>query len=128
MQQITNEIVLAELAHHRGQAKGIHVKDLVMHITGQLATSDAQARAVRKAVADLRMDGQPICAHPTYGYFMAETHAELSHTRNFLRARAMTSIKAYNRLKRAIGLNQLLGLPAQTQSTTTNEEESHDYH
>lgn len=128
MQQITPDQVLAELAHHKGQAKGIHVKALVMAITGQLDGSDAQERAVRKLVNDLRMEGNPICAHPAHGYYLAETHAELEQTCNFLRSRALSSLKAYSRLRR-ISATQLLGPKAdmaETNPLTTTEEENYD--
>lgn len=108
MLQITPEQVLAELGHHQGKAGGIHVRDLVMRITGQLANSEAQERSVRKLVTDLRMEGHPICAHPATGYFMAATAEELDETCNFLRSRAMSSLKAESRL-RSISMGELLG-------------------
>lgn len=125
--QITTESVLAELDHHRGQGKGIHVKDLVMHITGQLVTCDALERSVRKLVNELRMEGHPICAHPTHGYYLAETHAELEQTCNFLRSRAMSSLKAYSRLRR-ITASQLLGVKTNLPDapTDSNEESHHE--
>ena len=124
--QITTESVLAELNHHRGQSKGIHVKDLVMHITGQLSTCDALERSVRKLVTELRMDGHPICAHPTHGYYLAETHAELEQTCNFLRSRAMSSLRAYSRLKR-ISASQLLGHKAEPfKESIDQSEEAYD--
>lgn len=125
MQPITPDQVIAQLAFHRGQAKGIHVKALVMHITGQLTTTDAQERSVRKLVNDLRMEGHPICAHPAHGYFVAETHAELEHTCNFLRARAMSSLRAFNRLKK-ISATQLLGDQADFTTPSTATEETYD--
>lgn len=108
MQPITADQLLATLGHHKGQAKGIHVRQLAMQVYGELAVTGAQERAVRKLVNDLRMDGQPICAHPAHVYFIAETHAELQHTCAFLRARAMSSLAAYSRLKK-ISATQLLG-------------------
>lgn len=118
--QITPETVLAELERHRGQSKGIHVKDLVMHITGELVTSDALERTVRKLVNELRMEGNPICAHPTHGYYLAETHAELEQTCNFLRSRALSSLKAYSRLRR-ITADKLLGLKSRTLDETPDQ-------
>lgn len=111
--QITSELVLAELERHRGQAKGIHVKALVMHITGQLDTTEALERTVRKLVNDLRMEGNPICAHPAHGYYLAESYAELEQTCNFLRSRALSSLKAYSRLKK-ITNSTLLGIKSKT--------------
>jgi hypothetical protein len=129
MQHITKDQVLAELGRHLGQAKGIHVKDLVMHLTGELATSEAMERGVRKLVTELRLEGNPICAHPAHGYFLAETPAELEHTCNFLRSRALSSLVAYNRLKK-ISVNQLqrnlLEPSAPTSHSTEPQEETYD--
>lgn len=131
MQPITPDQVVAQLAFHRGQAKGIHVKALVMHITGQLTTTDAQERSVRKLVNDLRMEGHPICAHPAHGYFLAETKAELEHTCNFLRSRAMNSLMAESRLRR-ISITSLINKLAEPDpvnpdaTASTTEEETYD--
>lgn len=116
MLQITSEQVLAELSHHRGKASGIHVRDLVRNITGQLTNAEALERSVRKLVTDLRLEGHPICAHPASGYFMAVTAEELDETCNFLRSRAMSSLKAESRLRR-ISFAELLG----QFTLTTNE-------
>lgn len=108
MLQITPAQVLTALSHHKGKASGIHVRDLVMRITGQLANSEALERSVRKLVTELRLEGHPICAHPASGYFMAETADELDETCNFLRSRALSSLKAESRLRR-ISMAELLG-------------------
>jgi hypothetical protein len=108
MMQITPEQVLAELSYHRGKSSGIHVRDLLMRITGQLTNAEALERSVRKLVTDLRLEGHPICAHPSTGYFMAVTAEELDETCNFLRSRAMSSLKAESRLRR-ISVAELLG-------------------
>lgn len=131
MQPITTDQLLATLAHHKGQAKGIHVRELAMQAYGQLTVTDAQERAVRKLVTDLRMEGHPICAHPAHGYFLAETHAELQHTCAFLRARAMSSLRAYSRLKK-ISATQIMGNQADaftppTDSQTEPHEEQYNY-
>jgi hypothetical protein len=108
MLQITPDQVLSELMLHKGKRNGIHVRNLVMRITGQLDNSEYQERAVRKLVTDLRMEGHPICAHPASGYFLAVTSEELDETCNFLRSRAMSSLKAESRL-RQITVAELLG-------------------
>lgn len=108
MLQITPAQVLTALSHHKGKASGIHVRDLVMRISGQLANPEALERSVRKLVTELRLEGHPICAHPATGYFMAETAEELDETCNFLRSRALSSLKAESRLRR-ISLAELLG-------------------
>lgn len=108
MLNITPDQVLSELMHHTGKAKGIHVRDLAARITGQLDNTEAVERNVRKLVADLRLEGHPICGHPSTGYFLAETAEELDETCKFLRSRAMSSLKAESRL-RQISVAELLG-------------------
>ncbi|OYZ03467.1 MAG: hypothetical protein B7Y42_00370 [Polaromonas sp. 28-63-22] len=115
MQQITPAQVLSALEHHQGKARGIHVRDLVMRITGELANGEGQERAVRKLVTELRLEGHPICAHPASGYFLAETAEELDDTCNFLRSRALSSLKAESRLRR-ISMAELLGQFSLTES------------
>lgn len=120
MLQITPAQVLTALSHHKGKASGIHVRDLVSRITGQLINSEALERSVRKLVTDLRLEGHPICAHPATGYFMAATAEELDETCNFLRSRAMSSLKAESRLRR-ISMAELLGQFSLTTESTPGE-------
>jgi hypothetical protein len=117
MQPITADQLLATLGHHKGQAKGIHVRELAMQVYGELTVSGAQERAVRKLVTDLRLEGHPVCAHPTHGYFLAECQADLDHTINFLHARAMSSLVAVSRLKK-ISVHSVLAGIANAQSIT----------
>jgi FlaA1/EpsC-like NDP-sugar epimerase len=119
MLPISTDQVLAELQHHRGRAHGVHVRDLVQRITGQLGTTDHLERVVRKVVKQLRLAGEPICAHPSDGYFMAETAEELEHTCNFLHARAVSSLQAESQLRK-ISVADLLSrytLPKYIQAT-----------
>lgn len=108
MLQITPAQVLTELSHHIGQANGIHVANLVQRITGQLLCAEHLERRVRQIVTELRMDGAHICGHPTSGYYMAESAAELEQTCAFLRSRAMSSLVLESRMRR-IGMAELLG-------------------
>lgn len=108
MLTVTPDQVLAQLMQHQGRASGIHVHELAMRITGQACHTEAQERAVRKLVAQLRLDGHAICAHPAHGYFMAETAEELDETCKFLRSRALSSLKAESRM-RQITVTELLG-------------------
>lgn len=107
-QTITPAQVLTELSHHIGQVHGVHVRELVQRITGQVFTSGPQERKVRQIIVDLRMEGHHICAHPALGYFMAETADELEQTIEFLYDRAMTSLAQIARLKK-IALPDLRG-------------------
>lgn len=97
--QITPALVLAELQHHIGSDNGIHVRELVQRITGQLQTSDGLERKVREIVTELRMDGQHVCGHPSTGYYMAATPEELQATCEFLYQRAMTGLSQISRMK-----------------------------
>ena len=108
MLQITSAQVLTELSHHVGKDNGIHVRELVQRITGQLITSEALARKVREIVTELRMEGAHIGGHPTSGYFIAESADELEQTLQFLRSRAMSSLALESRMRR-ISMPELLG-------------------
>jgi hypothetical protein len=99
MPQITPSSVLTELQHHIGADKGIHVRELVYRITGDLFRSDAMERRVREIVTELRMDGQHVCGHPSTGYYMAATPEELQATCEFLFSRAMTGLQQISRMK-----------------------------
>jgi hypothetical protein len=99
MSQITPAQVLTALSHHIGKANGIHVGPLVMRITGLAQRNEPVERRVRQIVAELRMDGNHICAHPASGYFMAESAEELNDTCEFLYERAMTSLNQISRMK-----------------------------
>jgi hypothetical protein len=116
--------VLAELQHHRGRAQGLHISALVQRITGQSHRAEHLERVVRKAVTELRLQGQPICAHPSSGYFLAETAEELEQTCNFLHARAMSSLKAESQL-RNISVTDLINrftLPKSTEAAQPETE------
>jgi hypothetical protein len=99
MMQITPAQVLTELSNHIGKNNGIHVGPLVMRITGQSTRNEPNERRVRQIVAELRMDGNHICAHPARGYFMAQNPEELNDTCEFLYERAMTSLSQISRMK-----------------------------
>lgn len=107
-QQITPSQVLTELSHHIGKDNGIHVRDLVARITGQLLVSEQLERKVRQVVTDLRMEGHHVCAHPASGYFMAASADELNETCEFLYERAMTGLTQVSRMKQ-ISLPDLRG-------------------
>lgn len=105
---ITPAQVLTELSHHIGAANGIHVRELVQRITQQMYTNGPMERKLRQIVAELRMEGHHICAHPQLGYFMAETADELEETCDFLYERAMTSLAQISRMKK-VSLPDLRG-------------------
>lgn len=99
MPQITPSSVLTVLQHHIGAENGIHVRDLVRRITGEVHQVDAFERKVREIVTELRMEGQHVCGHPAKGYYMAATPEELAATCEFLYQRAMTGLAQISRMK-----------------------------
>lgn len=108
MQQISHAQVLTELSYHIGQANGVHVRDLVIRITGQAVSCGVLERRIRTIITELRMDGAHICGHPVTGYYMAATASELEATLQFLRSRAMSSLQLESRMRR-ISMPELLG-------------------
>ena len=96
----TNQL-LTVLSRHIGRGNGIGVKALALQL-------DTTERHIRTLVEALRDEGHAVCAHPTTGYFIAETAAELSHTCEFLHNRALHSLALEAKLKK-IPLTDLLG-------------------
>lgn len=106
--QITSALVLAELQHHIGKANGIHVRELVQRITGELLDAEVQQRRIRHIVTELRKEGHHVCATPAEGYYIAANADELNETCSFLYDRAMTSLTQVSRMKQ-IALPDLRG-------------------
>lgn len=77
--------VLAALSSHVGAGNGITAADLAARL-GLLP------RMVRQLVSELRLNGHAVCGTPKTGYYIAETEAELEHTCQFLRSRALHSL------------------------------------
>lgn len=71
---------------HVGQHYGITVKVLAEAI-------GVSEREIRFIVTALREDGLAICAHPTTGYFVAANDAELADCIQFLKDRALHSLR-----------------------------------
>ena len=89
---------------HIGKGKGISAKE----ISAQLGLIDKDNRAVRTLISYLRENGIAICGTPKDGYYIAATPEELKDTCDFLRGRAMHSLKLEANLRR-IPLPDLLG-------------------
>lgn len=83
---LSRDAVLLALACHIGEAQGVRARDLVTEILGE--TSSGAERQLRHVIEELRLEGEHICGHPSTGYFMAMTDAELERTTQFLRDRA----------------------------------------
>jgi hypothetical protein len=90
MSEISPNQVLWALAMRKGEANGIHARDLVREICGE--TSPGLERQLRSVIEELRMKGQHICGKPKSGYFIAATEIELKSTTDFLRDRGFTSL------------------------------------
>lgn len=110
MLEISKAQVHAELLGHVGRENGIHVRDLVARITGQLLNGEALERRVRDLVQELRLEGHMVCAHPASGYFMAATPQELNATCTFLLERASTSVNQVAAMKSRIAPDLYLDL------------------
>lgn len=104
---INNDTVLLVLAKHIGKSYGVSAGGLVMEITGLPSTAEGERR-LRSVIAELREDGHHICAHPGRGYFIAKDAAELNEACDFLRDRAMTSLRQIAAMRRQ-SMPDLLG-------------------
>lgn len=91
MYDITKDRVLAVLAHHVGDYRGAHVRDLAAEIVAG-STTPGDERHVRKVIEQLRREGQHICAHPSKGYYMAANAEDVEATCKYLYNRAMSSL------------------------------------
>lgn len=65
-------------------------------------------RRVRHLVTECREDGTAICGHPSTGYYVAQTSEELQETLDFLKDRALHSLKLASTLSK-LPLGDLIG-------------------
>jgi len=94
--------LLARLAErHIGKARGIGAEQLAHSL-------QISERTLRALVSMLREGGTAISATPDTGYYIAETPEELEESCEFLRSRAMHSLRMEAQLRR-IPLPDLLG-------------------
>lgn len=77
-----------------GAANGQSVQTLVFLL-------DTTERGVRRLVDDLIEEGTPVCAHPSTGYYIAATWAEVESTYSWLRGRGLHSLKKAGQLRAA---------------------------
>lgn len=102
--------LLQVLQGHIGMGNGATAERLCREI-GALPNGPVTCspRHLRKLVHELReKEGHHIGAHPARGYFIAETPEELDVCCEFLRARAMTSLKDIAAMRR-MSLPELMG-------------------
>lgn len=92
---------LTVLSRHIGKGNGIGIRRLAAEL-------NVEERQARKLVSDLREDGHAVCGTPKDGYYIAADAAELEETCEFLRGRAMHSLRLESRLRK-IPLPDLLG-------------------
>lgn len=78
---------------HVGKARGIKARALA----DKLGIAE---RTVRQLITELREDSVAVCGHPTSGYYLAQTSAELEETLAFLRRRALHSLKLASTLSK----------------------------
>lgn len=93
--------VLTVLQRHIGADHGITALRLAL-------AAGITTREVRAQVSALREDGIAVCGHPRTGYFIARTPAELETTVEYLKGRALHSLRLASRLTR-IPLPDLIG-------------------
>lgn len=78
--------LMALMVSHCGKHSGIGVKA----ISDKLNVPE---RRVRQLVTECRECGIAICGHPATGYFVAQNSEELQETMDFLKDRALHSLK-----------------------------------
>lgn len=62
---------------------------------------DTTERAIRKLADELIDEGVPVCAHPTTGYYIAQTFEEVEATYDWLRSRGLHSLSKASKLRAA---------------------------
>lgn len=97
----TRDDLLRELMQHQGRMDGVTGAALSRRL-------GIPERRIRIWISQLRNEGTAVCGHPTSGYYIAVTPAELESCCQFLRARAMHSLHLESRLRR-IPLQDLIG-------------------
>jgi len=97
----TKHDLIALMSRHCGVRNGVTAKAIAELL-------DVPERRVRHLVTEAREDGIAICGHPATGYFVAQTRAEMESTIDFLKDRALHSLKLASTLSK-IPLADLVG-------------------
>lgn len=84
----------------RGKANGQDVKSLALAV----GTTE---RAIRTLVDELIEEGVPVCAHPSTGYYIAETKEEVEATCKHLHGRAVHTLGKISKLRAAFNFDQI---------------------
>lgn len=86
---------------HSGRRRGVKAEVLATKL-------GISPRTLRKLISDARNEGVAIAGTPDTGYFVAQNGEELEECCQFLRSRAMHSLKIEARLRKC-ALAELLG-------------------
>lgn len=111
MVELTRDSLLQLLRAHIGKARGISARALVEQLVPVDTTPGQRTgaeRQLRDLVVELRLEGHHVCAHPSTGYFLAETPEELEETCAFLSSRSMSSLQQVSAMKR-VSIPDLVG-------------------
>jgi hypothetical protein len=97
----TKHDLMAVMVNHCGKERSIKSSDLADRV-------GVSERKLRDFITECRRDQLAICGTPSTGYFVAKTQEEIAETIDFLRHRALTSLKLASTLGN-IPLGDLIG-------------------
>lgn len=97
----TKNDLMAAMVKHSGKANGIKAEALAFLL-------GIPKRKLRDLVTECREDSIAICGTPGAGYYIAKTSEELQETVDFLKQRAMHSLKLASTLSK-MPLEDLVG-------------------
>lgn len=97
----TKHDLMVAMIHHCGKSRGVGVRELAQRL-------NCEERRIRQLVSELREDGTAICGHPSTGYYVAQNSEELQETLDFLKGRALHSLKLASTLSK-LPLSDLIG-------------------
>lgn len=89
---VNTRALFSALRPGRDNGQGVHKLALLL---------DTEERAVRKLVDELIEEGVPVCAHPSTGYYIAATEAEVEGVCRWLHGRAVHSLGKISKLRHA---------------------------
>lgn len=87
----TKQDLMAVMINHCGNKRGISASQLAIEL-------DVNERRIRHLITELREDGIAICGHPATGYYVAQTTEDLKQTLDFLKDRAIHSLRLHSKL------------------------------
>jgi len=117
---LTAQAVKDELKKRVGSRFAIQAPELAAQILKRIPT-EADTRNVRRLVKQLRLAGEPICSHSNRGYWWAANPEELEAACEFLRGKAMSSLKQISHLRRFVKPTLAGQLPLLNQPTDEPE-------